>query len=286
MALNLISATRGSTAVHVHDRSRASADPLIAAGATWHDSARSLAAAADIVILMVPELAHVRQVLEGDEGLLSGFPGDAVICVSSTVSAEGIRELAAELAEAGSPVRVVDAPVSGGEEGAREGTLSIMIGGESEDVARVVDVYSTMGTPVHLGPLGAGQIAKACNQVIVAATMAALSEAALLAERAGLDVLQLFDLLEGGYAGSRLMHVKKQRLATHDDSPSGPAKFMIKDLGVALEEGARTSAETPITRELLKIYTDLTAAGLGDRDTSAVLTYLDSVSGPNDRSGE
>lgn len=134
-----------------------------------------------------------------------------------------------------------------------------------------------VGFPVHLGPLGAGQVAKACNQMIVAAEVVAIGEAAVLAERAGLDVRQLFDLLQRGYAASRILEVKKRRFAEHDHSPSGPARFLVKDLGFATAEARRNATATPVTDLLLRIFTDLTERGYGDHDTSVIQAYLEAL---------
>lgn len=254
---------------------REPAAPLEAIGVRWHDTPRELAAAVDVVIYMVPDIPQIRQTLEGEDGLLAGVRGPLVLVVSSTTSPSAVRELARDLDHrTAGAVRVVDAPVSGGQEGAEAGTLSIMVGGEEDAVAQVLPVLAALGTPVHLGPIGAGQVAKACNQIIVAAEVVALAEAALIAERAGLDVLQMFDLLQGGYAGSRVMEVKKRRFAEHDHSPSGPAKFMIKDLAAALAEARHGSTAVPLTALLYEVFADVTDAGLGDLDTSVVQDWL------------
>jgi len=144
--------------------------------------------------------------------------------------------------------RLVDAPVSGGEEGA-----------------------------VDLGPRNAGQVAKACNQMIVAATVLALGEASVVAVRAGLDVAAKRDLLGGGYADSRVLEVKKHPFATHDHSPSGPAKFMGKDLGFATDEARRSGTATPQLDVLRRVFSDLTAHGLGEQDTGVVQAYLEGL---------
>jgi 2-hydroxy-3-oxopropionate reductase len=226
---------------------------------------------------MVSDMPAVRAVLDGPDGVLAGVDRPAVLCVSSTVSPDAVRELDHHVRDAtGGLLHLVDAPVSGGEEGAVAGTLSVMVGGAPDDVARVLDVYRAVGTPVHLGPLGAGQVAKACNQIIVAAEVLALGEAAVIAERAGLDVLAMFDLLGGGYAASRVLEVKKRRFAEHDHSPSGAARFMVKDLSAATEEARRTATPTPQTDLLLQVFTDLTARGYGDQDTAVVQAYLES----------
>jgi 2-hydroxy-3-oxopropionate reductase len=275
MARNI---ARAGFELHVTARRPAAADALVADGATRHATARELARHADVVVVMVPDLPDVEAVLDGDDGLLAGVDAPTVVVVCSTVSPEGVRALGRRVAQAtGGLARLVDAPVSGGEEGAVAGTLSVMMGGRDEDVAVAAPVLAATGTPVHLGPAGAGEVAKACNQMIVAATVLALGEAAVVAERAGLDVRALFDLLGGGYAGSRLMEVKKARLAEHDHSPSGPARFMVKDLGFATAEAAATRTATPQLEVTREVFTGLTDAGLGDLDTSVVQAYVESL---------
>lgn len=266
---------RAGFELHVTGRTRSRADALVADGATWHRTARTMAARADVVVLMVPDLPDVDAVLDGDDGLLAGVTRPTVVVVASTVSPEGVRALDRRVADAtGGLARVVDAPVSGGEEGAVAATLSIMVGGRPADVAVALPVLAAAGTPVHLGPLGAGQVAKACNQMVVAATVLALGEASVVAERAGLDVATLLELLGGGYAGSRVLEVKRHRFANHDHSPSGPARFMVKDLRFAAEEAARTGTATPQLDTVRAVFADLTDAGLGDHDTSVVQDHI------------
>lgn len=278
MAVNLLRNGGSTHTVHITARRRESARAVIEAGANWHATAREVGAAADVVVLMVPDLPDVRKILDGPDGLLQSVTKPMTVVISSTVSPDGVRELARELDErTGGLVRMVDAPVSGGEEGAISGQLSIMVGGSDDVVAPVLPVLATMGTPVHLGPLGAGQVAKACNQMIVAATVLAIGEAAVVAERAGLDLQQMFDLLQGGFAGSRVLEVKKDRMANHDHSPSGAAKFMVKDLTFATDEAKRSGTPTPQSDVLLKVFTDLTERGYGDQDTAVVQAYLEAT---------
>src|SRR5690606_15603099 len=160
---------------------------------------------AGAVLSMLPGLPQLEQALAGDDGLLAGL-GDEhrlLLMIGSTSSPTGVRELAARLDEAtDGRVRVVDSPVSGGVDGAEAGTLSIMLGGDEADTARAARLLAPCGQPVHLGPLGAGEVAKACNQLVVAATITALGEATVLAERSGIDLDALWTLLGGGYAGS------------------------------------------------------------------------------------
>ncbi|MEP7764349.1 NAD(P)-dependent oxidoreductase [Sanguibacter sp. 25GB23B1] len=276
MAGHLLEALPAGARLHVTARRPGSAQPLVARGAVWHESARSVAEASDVIVLMLPDLPDVRALLDGPQGLLAGVRSPTLVVICSTVSPEGVRTLDAEVRErTGGLARLVDAPVSGGEEGAREGRLSVMVGGESADAAIACDVLAPTGVSVHLGPLGAGQIAKACNQMIVAATVVALGEASVLAERAGLDVAALLDLLGLGFAGSRILDVKKKRFAEHDHSPSGAARFMVKDLTFATDEAERTGTATPQLDTLRTIFTDLTAAGLGDQDTAVVQAFIE-----------
>ncbi|PFG34222.1 NAD(P)-dependent oxidoreductase [Sanguibacter antarcticus] len=276
MAGHILGALPDGAQLHVTARRAASAADLVARGAVWHEDARSVAAASDVVVLMVPDLPDVRTLLDGPDGLLAGVSTPTLVVVCSTVSPGGVRALDVEVRErTGGLARLVDAPVSGGEEGAREGRLSIMVGGDEEDARVVRDVLAPTGTAVHLGPLGAGQIAKACNQMIVAATVVALGEASVLAERAGLDVAALLDLLGGGFAGSRILEVKKKRFVEHDHSPSGAARFMVKDLTFATDEAVRTGTVTPQLDTLRTVFTELTDAGLGDQDTAVVQAFIE-----------
>ncbi len=272
---------RAGLPVHVTARRPESAGALVEAGAEWHPGPRSLAQHCGVVVLVVPDLPDVEDVLGGADGLLAGVSAPLLLVISSTVSPEGIRQLGERVRAASrSLVHVVDAPVSGGQEGAEAGTLAIMAGGAQDDMKIAEPVLRTFGAVAHLGPLGAGQVAKACNQMIVAATVLALGEASVVAERAGLDVAAMFDLLAAGYAGSRVMEVKKDRFAQHDHSPSGAARFMVKDLGFASEEAHRSGTVTPQLDVLRTAFTDLTAQGFGDQDTAVVQAWIESLTPP------
>ncbi|WP_234346397.1 NAD(P)-dependent oxidoreductase [Cellulomonas timonensis] len=257
------------------DSGRGNADALIERGAVGVATARAVAEACDLVVVMLPDLPQLRDLLDGPDGLAAGVRAPVVLVICSTVSPDGVRELDAELAEtSGGLLRVVDAPVSGGEVGAVAGTMSIMVGGPRGLVDQVLPVLDLMGTPAHLGPLGAGQVAKACNQLICAAQVAAIAEAAVVAERAGLDVGRLLTLLQGGYAASTILADKAARFAEKDYTVSGAAKFMVKDLAAYRAEADRTGTSTLIADRLHDAFTDLTAQGLGDQDTSVVQAYV------------
>ncbi|MFP5417307.1 MAG: NAD(P)-dependent oxidoreductase [Actinomycetes bacterium] len=237
---------------------------------------RDVAASSDVVLVMLPDLPQLEALLEGPDGLWAGVTSELVLVVASTVSPAGVRSFAERAkAASGGRVRVVDAPVSGGEVKAVDGTLSIMVGGADADVARAWPVLSACGTPTHLGPLGAGQVAKACNQLIVAAEVAALAEASLLARDAGIDLATLFDVLSRGLASSAVLDQKRDKLTHADYTVSGPARFMAKDLRFALEAAATTGRAMPTTSFLRGLYDGLNDAGLGDSDIAIMQRYID-----------
>lgn len=265
----------------VHNSNRTAANDLVSDGATWCQTPGEMAKSADIIFFMVPDLPQVKEAMSGPEGIFAHTTKPVTVVICSTTSAADLVEFASEATkQSGGLITVVDAPVSGGQTGAEAGTLSIMVGGDEAAVAGVITVLAACGTPVHMGPIGAGQITKACNQMIVSATVMALGEAALLAEAAGIDVRRMFNLLQGGYAGSTIMRDKSERFATHDHSPSGPAKFMIKDLNSALTIAAAYGLYTPQVELSLREFAAITQAGMGDLDTAVVQAYLESKSRP------
>ncbi|GAA4287985.1 NAD(P)-dependent oxidoreductase [Georgenia daeguensis] len=277
MAAHLLRAARErGVELIVHSRRESSAAGLVADGARWADTPRDVAARCDVVLTMLPDLPELDAVLDGDDGLLAGLARPSVLVVSSTSSPDGVRRLARDVADrTQGRLAVVDAPVSGGVEGAAEGSLSIMVGGADDDVARVLPWLGVLGTPVHLGPVGAGEVARACNQLIVAATTVALGEASVIAERAGLDLGRLLDLLGGGYAGSRVLEVKRSRLVAHDHTPASPARFMIKDLAFAAAEAESTGTAVEQLPVLQRVYREIAERGLGDLDSSVVQRYVE-----------
>ncbi|MFE5407933.1 NAD(P)-dependent oxidoreductase [Microbacterium sp. NPDC056569] len=269
MARRLIAAGRR---VVFHGRRRSS--ELQAAGAEWTDTPRALAERAGAVLVMLPDLPELEAMLDGPDGLLAGAT-DLLVMIGSTSSATAVRELAGRLrAETGGRVRVVDCPVSGGVDGATAGTLSIMLGGDPDDTARAAKLLAPCGRPVVLGPLGAGEVAKACNQLVVAATILALGEATVLAERSGIDPRALWDLLGGGYAGSNLLASRKEKLITGDDEPSGLAKYMVKDLRFATAVAEATGTNAVVLPVVRSAFDEIVAAGLGDRDIAVTRRFV------------
>ncbi|WP_147918673.1 NAD(P)-dependent oxidoreductase [Ruania zhangjianzhongii] len=282
-----IAAEHAGTGVLVHSRRRESAADAEAAGAHWAATPAEIGASCAVVVTVLPDLPELEQVLAGSDGLLAGLTrptGPAgqdrratptVLVICSTSSPGGVRRMAADLeARTGGLLHCVDAPLSGGREGATAATLSIFAGGSAADVATATPALAPCGRVVHLGPLGAGQVAKACNQLIVAATTVALAESAVLAERSGLDLAALFDILGGGYAGSRLLEVKADKLTHRDHSPDSPARLMIKDLQFVLDEAETTGTPDEHVRLLQDLYRQVVGAGLGDLDSTVVQRYL------------
>lgn len=263
--------------VVVHSRTRK--QELIDAGAIWADTPRELAEQVDAVLVMLPDLPQLEPMLEGPQGLLAGA-GELLVMVGSTSSPIAIRALGERLSDASSGrVRVVDVPVSGGDSGARAGTLSIMAGGTERDVALASQILSPCGTVRRMGPLGAGEVTKACNQMIVGATMLALAEATVLAERSGIDLVDLYDVLGGGYAGSNLLQDKRAKLIDRDDAPGGVAAYMLKDLGFGQEVAADTDTHPALLPALQAAYRDLVDAGLGTEDLSVTRRFTEERGG-------
>lgn len=239
-----------------------------------------VAARASVVISMLPDLPQLQERLDGPDGLLAGWAGARpdeapVIVVMGTVSPVGLTTLQEWLAGGELPVSLVDAPVSGGPPGAIERRLSIMVGGAEADVARVRPLLDAMGTTVrHLGPLGSGELAKACNQIVVGATLTALGEALTLARAGGLDSAEVLDILAAGLAGSEALTQKRERLLSGDFSGGGKSVNQVKDLAIILETARRYGVRLPLSEVADDLYRRLVAQGGGDLDHSAVITVL------------
>jgi 2-hydroxy-3-oxopropionate reductase len=261
-----------------------SAGPLQQLAAKGGQPAPNVAALRDLPVIafMLPDLSFIE---EAAEHLLASWAetppvaGTAVVVMSS-VSPARVKDFGLRVQDAsqGRAV-VVDAPVSGGTKGAADGTLAIMAGGSPEDFRRLGPFFAAMGTTVrHMGPLGSGSLAKACNQLIVGTTTAALAEAAELAERSGMDPAALFDVLAGGLAGSRVLENVGPRLVQKDYTPTGPAKFMHKDLSFVLESARAAGSAVPMASAGVELYAELKRQGLGDHDVAAVRQAISQLS--------
>lgn len=253
MARNLLKRGFG---VVVHNRSRAPVDALVAEGAQAAESPADVARRVTRIITMLPDGPDVEAVLMGPNGVFSGLQPDAVIVDMSTIAPATARRLAREAAARGA--RYLDAQVSGGEIGAIDGTLSVMIGGDAEAIESVRPILEAMGNPekiIRIGDSGAGQISKACNQLVIGGTLAAVGEAFALAAKSGVDPAKVRAALLGGFAASRVLEVHGQRLLDRNFKPGFPVRLYRKDLRIVLETlqaAGETAMVAPLVQELIE----------------------------------
>ena len=259
----------------LHNRSPEKAEELAKEGnATAAGSPREVAQACDIVITMLPDSPDVEAVVAGEGGVLEGIRDGALLVDMSTISPVVTEELSEKVREKGASM--LDAPVSGGDVGAIEGALSIMVGGSEEDFERARPLFDVMGkVATHVGPIGAGQVVKACNQIVVALTIEAVSEALVLGSKGGVLPEKLVEALSGGLAGSAVMEAKKEKFFSHDFEPGFRIELHHKDLGIALAAGREYGVALPATAIVDQMLEALKAKGRGDRDHSALLTLLE-----------
>jgi 2-hydroxy-3-oxopropionate reductase len=275
MAHNLLKA---GYALIVHNRSRAPVDELVAAGASAADTPREVAEQCDVLITMLPDGPDVRAVATGENGLLAGARPGLLWIDMSTIAPGVARELARLAAERG--VALLDAPVSGGDAGARAGTLTIMVGGSAADVARTEPILRALGTTItHVGPSGAGQVVKACNQIVVALTIEAVSEALVLGAQAGVDPAVILRVLSGGLAANRVMELRGRNFLEHDFTPGFKVRLHEKDLTIALAAGREYGAALPATALVAQMLLALRQRGRGELDHSALLMLLEELAG-------
>jgi 2-hydroxy-3-oxopropionate reductase len=260
----------------VSSRSALAVDGLVAVGASPAASPADVARAAEIVIVMVPDTDDLRAVLEGPGGLLAGAREGLIVCAMGTHLPAAMPPLAKRCAAYGATL--LDAPVSGGEIGAGDGTLSIMVGGDPAAFERARPVFEAMGrTVVRIGGSGAGQLAKACNQLIVGATIAAVAEALALARAGGVDPAVVREALLGGFAASRVLEVHGRRMIERDFEPGGRAELHAKDAHIILDTAAGLRLELPAFAVVADAFDRLVAEGGGDLDHSALITLLDAA---------
>ena len=228
----------------------------------------------DIIITMLPGPTEVEAVIAGEGGLLEGMGRGTLLIDMSTSSPILARKLAEAVLERG--IGSLDAPVSGGDVGAEEGTLSIMAGGHEEDFERARPLFQAMGeTIVRVGESGAGQVTKAANQIVVALILEAVSEALVLGSRGGVDPGKIVEVLSGGLAANKVLQVKQEKLLHHDFEPGGKVEFHHKDLGIALEAGREYGVTLPVTALVDQMFGALEAKGRGAWDHSALITLID-----------
>ncbi|MFP4322324.1 MAG: NAD(P)-dependent oxidoreductase [Anaerolineales bacterium] len=282
MARNLLRA--GHTLV-VHNRSRGIVEQLAGEGARAATSPAEVAAQVDVVFTNLPDSPVVEQVVLGENGILEGAREGLIFVDNSTIKPETARALAARLAEHG--IAALDAPVSGGDIGAREGTLTIMVGGTAEAFEVVLPLFEAMGqTVVHVGAAGAGQTAKVCNQIIVGAQMVGLAEALITAQKSGVDPQKVVAAISNGAAQMWALDVKPPRLFEGERAPGFKAYMQLKDLNIVLETARAYGIPLPLTAVVTQLYQAMIQQGDGELDNSAVLTVLERLAdtqiGPKD----
>jgi 2-hydroxy-3-oxopropionate reductase len=256
--------------VEVWNRSEANLFKAVEAGAIRLDQLSDCRA--KIVLTVLPDIKEVREVLAA--GLEAAMQPGTILVVMGTVSPVAMVELAKELTAKG--IHTIDAPVSGGDVGAQEATLSIMVGASQQEFDTVLPFFKSIGKTIRLlGPVGSGQIAKACNQIIVGVNLTALGEAITLARKSGLDVSALFDILSGGMANSQALQLKREKIESGNFTPGGLSRFQLKDLNIVLESASSLEVDLPVTGIVTQLYSDLVQNGDGELDHSAIIREIE-----------
>jgi 2-hydroxy-3-oxopropionate reductase len=271
MALNLISS--GHT-LWVNSRRPESMEPLVAAGARACASPAEVARAADLIFIMVPDTKDVEQVIRGQNGVISEAKPGSTLVDMSTISPVATRALAAELMDRG--IEMLDAPVSGGEVGAINRTLSIMVGGKPEVFQRVKPFFECLGKNiVHIGSNGAGQVAKACNQIVVSLTVQGVAEALTLAKKNGVDFGRVREALMGGFAGSKILELHGKRMIDRDFQPGFKVRLHQKDLHIVMETAYQMGLALPGSALVAQNMNALMGSGEGELDSSALVKVIE-----------
>ena len=271
MCQNLLSADLPLT---VWNRTQTKTEPLGKRGAEIADSPQSAVSDADVIITMLSDGTAVADIMF-NQGVAEAIRESATRIDMSSIGADEAIEHAKRHVKRG--VRYLDAPVSGGTKGAAAGELAIMAGGDAETFAAMQPVFAPLGQATHVGPNGCGQLAKLANQVIVAITIGAVSEALILAGGGGADRAKVREALQGGFASSRILTEHGQRMVNRAFEPGGPAKFQLKDLRNALSAAERLGLDLPITKLLHKLFDAMVQSGKGDMDHSGLLTHLEAL---------
>jgi 2-hydroxy-3-oxopropionate reductase len=275
MARNLLKA---GYSLAVHSRSRGPVDEIAGAGAKVGTSPRDVAAQCDVLITMLPNSPDVEQVVLGRDGVIEGARPGMILLEMSTISPLVSQKVGAALAA--KSVKMLDAPVSGGEKGAIDGALSIMVGGDKAVFDKALPIFQAMGkTITHLGPLGAGGFTKLANQIIVAVNLTALGEALTLAKKAGLDRELTLTALAGGLAGSKCLDQKKPNYLADTYNPGFKIDLHYKDLGLIMESARALGVPLPTTAAVQELFSALRVKGRGGLDHSGVITLLEDLAG-------
>jgi 2-hydroxy-3-oxopropionate reductase len=275
MARNLLKA---GYALVVHSRSRGPVEEIVKAGATAAASPKDVAAQCDVLITMLPNSPDVEQVALGPNGILEGAPRGLIVADMSTISPIVSQKIGKAFEAKG--VAMLDAPVSGGERGAVDGALSIMVGGDKAVFERVLPIFQAMGKTITLlGPLGFGGFTKLANQIIVAVNLTALAEALTLGKKAGLDRDLLLTALAGGLAGSKCLEQKRPNYLANTYDPGFKIDLHYKDLGLIMESARALGVPLPATAVVQELFNALRVKGRGGLDHSGVITLLEDLAG-------
>ncbi|AIF54204.1 2-hydroxy-3-oxopropionate reductase [Pelosinus sp. UFO1] len=260
----------------VVDRNQSAVDEVVAAGAKSAPTAKTVAEQADIIITMLPNSPHVKEVVLGENGLLEGAKEGTVFIDMSSIAPLVSRELSAKLAEKG--VEMLDAPVSGGEPKAIDGTMSVMVGGKQEVFDKCYPVMKAMaGSVVRTGEIGAGNVTKLANQVIVALNIAAMSEALVLASKAGVEPELVYQAIRGGLAGSTVLDAKAPLVMDRKFDPGFRVNLHIKDLNNALETSHDMGVPLPLTAAVMEMMQALKVDDMGDADHCSLVRYYEKM---------
>jgi len=279
MATNLM--RRGFKLV-VHSRSRAPVDALVEAGADRATSPADVARRVTRIVIMVPDTPDVERVLEDGDGVFSTMQRGTILIDCSSIAPRAARRLAARAGELGASM--LDAPVSGGEIGAINASLSIMVGGNAATFAQARPIFDAMGNPervIHIGEAGSGQLCKVCNQMVIGGALAAVSEAFALARKAGVDPARVREALLGGFASSRVLEVHGERILNGNYKPGFRAQLYAKDMRIAGQTLADHETPAPVSSAVQQLVTSMVAAGQGEEDYSALATVLFRLAGLN-----
>jgi 2-hydroxy-3-oxopropionate reductase len=275
MSLHLIDA--GYSLV-VHDIIRGPVDELVKAGASEAHTPKEVAGKSDLLITMLPDSPDVESVALGNDGLIEGVKKGMIYADMSTIAPTTAKKVAEELGKKG--VRCLDAPVSGGQVGAEKAILSIMVGGKKEDFDAVMPIFEKMGKTITLcGPNGSGQIVKACNQIQVAMNFVGMAESLVLGAKAGVDPAIIIKVLSGGYAQTRVMDVRGEKVTKGDFSPGFKSKFHYKDLNIIMKTALDYQVPLPVTAVVHELFTTMLTKDRGDYDHSGVITVIEDLAG-------
>jgi 2-hydroxy-3-oxopropionate reductase len=258
----------------VHNRSQGAVNELVAEGAEAAGSPLEVAKQVEFVFTNLPDSPDVEHVVLGESGIIHGSTSDTILVDNSTIKPETSRMLASELAKKGA--KALDAPVSGGDVGAIEGTLAIMVGGELAAYEQALPLLEALGSRItYVGESGAGQVAKACNQVMVAAQMAAMGELLLLAKKSGVDPEKVIEAIQGGAAQCWTLDIKPNRLFAGNREPGFKSHMMYKDLGIVMDTARAYGMPLPSTSINTQLFATMQQIGMGDLDNSAVIGVLE-----------